>query len=183
MKKLTIIFILLSMMTIGFSQIYSDSLLSSLKDKITLSSDSLHIILEENEDEYLSKEEILLSISFTIDTFQVEELHSELLDIDYSTTGMVESGYLIETEYDKLLNKYYKLLLDRLRSIDKEKLKVSQRNWVKFRDSERELNQIVSKEEYSGGGTIQRVFTVYQYLDLTKQRVFELYDYLTRITE
>jgi hypothetical protein len=37
-------------------------------------------------------------------------------------------------------------------------LKQSQRNWIKYRESERRLNAEIVKDEYSGGGTIQQIF-------------------------
>jgi uncharacterized protein YecT (DUF1311 family) len=96
---------------------------------------------------------------------------------------MVTSTLDANREYDKLLNKYYQLLLRSLNEEDKEILKKSQRNWIDFRDSELELNGVLMNDYYSGGGTIQRVFAAARVLELTRDRVIELYDYLNRKME
>lgn len=124
-----------------------------------------------------------LSSAFTIDTFKIEERQRLKLDIDYSTNGMVSSALDAGREYDKLLNKYYRQLLNSLNKEDKEILKKSQRNWIKFRDSELEMNETLTNDYYSGGGTIQRVFAASRVLEITKNRVLEIYDYLDRKAE
>lgn len=119
-------------------------------------------------------------IEFTLDTFKIERMFKLKLSTDYSTAGMVNAGSEMEGEYDKLLNKYYQILLARLDEKDKETLKQSQRNWIAFRDSERELNLLLTDQEYSGGGTIQSVISMSRSLELTKKRVFEIREYLGR---
>ncbi|MCD4791683.1 MAG: DUF1311 domain-containing protein [Bacteroidales bacterium] len=133
--------------------------------------------------EYISDFEKQTVISFKTDTFKVEQMLSLRMDNDYTTTGMVNTMYEAEKEYDKLLNKYYKILLKKLNESDQEALKQSQRNWIKFRDSERNLNGIISKPEYSGGGTIQNIFVASEYFEITKNRVIELYHYISRFFE
>ncbi len=59
-------------------------------------------------------------------------------------------------------------------------MKKTQRNWIKFRDSEIELNNVLRNEYYSGGGTIQRVIAAYRVREITMNRVFNLYDYFRR---
>lgn len=124
-----------------------------------------------------------LRLEFTIDTFKIEERQRLKLDIDYSTNGMVISTLDANKEYDKLLNKYYQMLLNSLNEEDKEILKNSQRNWIVFRDSELELNGILMNDYYSGGGTIQRVFAASRVLEITRDRVIEFYHYLNRKME
>ncbi|WP_370390458.1 lysozyme inhibitor LprI family protein [uncultured Winogradskyella sp.] len=121
-----------------------------------------------------------LYIEFITDTFRIEQRQRLKLDIDYSTNGMVISTLDANREYDKLLNKYYQLLLSSLNEEDKEILKKSQRNWIDFRDSELELNRVLMNDYYSGGGTIQRVFAAARVLEITRDRVIELYRYLNR---
>ncbi len=133
--------------------------------------------------DYISDFEKQTVISFKVDTFKVELMLSLRMDNDYTTTGMVNTMYEAEKEYDKLLNKYYKILLKKLNESDQEALKQSQRNWIKFRDSERNLNSIISKPEYSGGGTIQNIFVASEYFEITKDRVIELYHYISRFFE
>jgi len=119
-----------------------------------------------------------LAIEFGIDTFRIERIQERKMDLDYSTAGMLRASYEGLAEYDKLLNKYYKTLLAKLNSEDKEKLKKTQRNWIEYRDSEIELIGIMSDDEYSGGGTIQRLVVASRIQYFTKQRVITLFDYL-----
>lgn len=114
------------------------------------------------------------------DTFLLNGLLTYQLDADQSTFGMVRALNDYEAGYDRLLNNYYQLLLKRLKGEHRELLKTSQRNWVKLRDSERELSYTITEEDYSGGGTIQQLFYADWNADFTKHRVEELIDYLTR---
>ncbi len=122
-----------------------------------------------------------LCIEFQTDTFFIERLMDKRISIDYSTTGMIEAVSDAEADYDKLLNKYYKYIFKRLNPSDKEVLKEAQRSWIQYRDCERKLNILVSKEEYSGGGTIQGPLVTNRNFELTRKRVFELFDYLKRM--
>lgn len=121
-----------------------------------------------------------VSNAFEKDTFLLNGLFSYQLDADQTTLGMVGALYDYEAGFDRLLNTYYQLLLKKLNKEDKELLKESQRNWIKLRDSERKLSAAITKEEYSGGGTIQQLFYADWNADFTKHRVEELIDYLTR---
>lgn len=134
----------------------------------------------EKQDHYLSDEQKQFEIEFDLDTFRINQTQSRYIDIDGSTAGMVEAGFRAEAAYDKLLNKYYKRLLGKLSKEDQETLKKSQRNWVTFRDSERELIYILSKDSYSGGGTMQNLINSSQVLELTQKRVFEIFTHLSR---
>jgi uncharacterized protein YecT (DUF1311 family) len=120
-------------------------------------------------------------VEFTLDTFRIERLMYESMELDYSTAGMLEASYRAELQYDGLLNKYYKRLMAKLSEEDKKILRQSQRNWIAFRDSERDLNVLLSEERYSGGGTIQSLFVAGRSLDIVQRRVFELYAYFERV--
>jgi uncharacterized protein YecT (DUF1311 family) len=117
------------------------------------------------------------------DTFLLNGLLTYQLDADYSTHGMVNALMDYEAGYDALMNKYYKLLMKKLGADDREILRKSQRNWLALRDSERELSALLTEDNYSGGGTIQRLFYADWYADFTKHRVEELIDYLVRFSE
>lgn len=129
--------------------------------------------------EYLTE----LLYEFAADTFKIEERQRLRLEIDYTTNGIVASTLEANREYDRLLNKYYLRLLDSLEEPDKKILLQSQRNWIKFRDSELELNGLLMNDYYSGSGTIQRVIAASRVLELTKSRVIEIYHYLSRKAE
>lgn len=118
---------------------------------------------------------------FQKDTFVVEGMYSHQLNHDQTTFGMNRASMDCEKEYDALLNKYYNLYLKKLKPEDKKLVIASQKAWLKFRDSEREVNQMMIKTEYSGGGTIQQLIYASQYLYITRQRVFELISYMERM--
>ncbi|GGH76835.1 hypothetical protein GCM10011318_25700 [Phaeocystidibacter marisrubri] len=121
-----------------------------------------------------------VSIAFQVDTSAIEQRLRLYLDIDYSTSGMIKYTLGAEEAYDQLLNKYYRLLLDKLNEEDQSTLIQAQNYWQLYRESERTLNRKLSNEDYSGGGSIQAVFTASRYLAITKARVLELYRYLLR---
>ncbi|PKD43372.1 lysozyme inhibitor LprI family protein [Rhodohalobacter barkolensis] len=119
-------------------------------------------------------------IEFKSDTFAIERRREMRMEINWSTAGMNNASYAAEREYDQLLNKYYQKLLGKLDDEDKEILRQSQRNWIRFRDSERDVNYMLTDWQYSGGGTIQTTINANHHLEITKHRVIELYRYLSR---
>jgi len=184
MKRIHLTFFLLSIINYGFSQFpreMTESDLAKFKQEIQIES----IKLRENllNKDYLSDFEKQISVNFQVDTFKIERLLSKRISIDYSTTGMVTATFDSEKEYDKLLNKYYQILLKKLNESDKEILKKSEKNWLQFRESERKLNLEIAKEQYSGGGTIQSVIIASGYVELTKKRLLEIYIYLSRFNK
>ena len=161
---------------VAFSQKeFSDEEMNKMKSEVKTAALKLRKTLEQAE-------ETKFSIDFKIDTFTIEELTRLRIDNDYSTSGMIQSIYDAEVEYDKLLNKYYKILLNELDSVDKELLKQTQKNWLTFRDSERKMSALLGqKEKYSGGGSMNREFIASHYLSLTQLRAAELYHYISRL--
>ena len=58
------------------------------------------------------------------------------------TTGdMIEVLQWAAGEWDKLLNENYKALMQNLEKEQQEKLRASQREWIKFRDMEFDFNE------------------------------------------
>ena len=121
-----------------------------------------------------------IQLEFSSDTAKIEKGIAAMLDKDYSTYGMIEASRYLEQGYDKLLNKYYKILLNILNDENKELLRMSQRNWISLRDSEKKLIWGMKDQTYeaSGGGTIWSVIAASADADITRRRVFELYDLL-----
>ena len=184
MKLIKLIFSFLITANLGFAQSpkeISDADLVKYKQEIQ--TESLKLKQELLKKDYSTDFDKQVSIDFQIDTFLIEKLLSKRISIDYSTPGITEAVYDSEIQYDKLLNKYYQSLLKKLKDSDKEILKRSQRNWIQYRDIERKLNSEIAKEEYSGGGTIQRIIVVSRYAEITKDRVIELFNYLSRFNE
>jgi uncharacterized protein YecT (DUF1311 family) len=124
-----------------------------------------------------------LSIEFAVDTFRIEQYMEKYMDVDYSTAGMRTAVYEGAHQYDSLLNKYYKKLLAVLKPEDKKVLIQAQKAWITYRDSELKLVDVVSKDEYSGGGTVQLLTDASYYLEIIKNRTIEIYEHLSRATQ
>jgi uncharacterized protein YecT (DUF1311 family) len=180
MKILLIVFTIL-MGIPAFSQL-EDEQLDSLKKvwtrQITLQMDEMGIGTI-HQDGLSDFSDSVLN-SFERDTFLVNQLYSLQLDSDQTTYGMARATWQMEEAYDVLLNKYYNQLLRKLNKEDREILKESQRNWIKFRDSEKQLNGLLTEEKYSGGGTIQQLIYTDSNAGRVQQRVYELIGYLIR---
>jgi uncharacterized protein YecT (DUF1311 family) len=123
-----------------------------------------------------------LVLEFTVDTFRIEQYAGQYMEYDYSTAGMRGATHEAARRYDSLLNKYYKKLAAVLKPEDRKVLVLAQKAWLAYRDSELKLVGVISKDEYSGGGTIQQLIDSSYYLELIKTRTLELYDHLVRAT-
>jgi len=122
-----------------------------------------------------------LCMDFRIETYRIDTLIARMMDVDFSNQGMVQAIYYARDSYDKLLNKYYKLLMKKLSSADQETLKQTQRNWILYRDSEIKLINTLSNMENAGVGLDQRLFEASDILGLTEDRVSAIYDHLMGI--
>lgn len=130
----------------------------------------------------LSKKELTIDqIEFSVDTFRIAQTVSKRMDIDYSTVGMNETIDEMTSAYDKLMNKYYNKLLNILKPEDKKILVNAQRAWLAYRDAEAKLIGTMTKEEYSGGGTIQSNIATGSYSDLVVKRTVEIFNYYDNI--
>lgn len=96
-----------------------------------------------------------------------------------STAGFIDSMSYLETEYDKLLNKYYRLLMANLDEEGKAALKSAQINWIKFQTNDRKLLDHISAQVYRnmGGGTLSSYVSAPLYGYIIKDRAIELYEY------
>jgi uncharacterized protein YecT (DUF1311 family) len=116
-------------------------------------------------------------IEFSLDTFRIEKLVSKRMDIDYSTVGMNTTVEEKTTSYDKLMNKYYIKLLKILKPEDQKVIINAQRAWLIYRDAEAKLIETMTKNEYSGGGTIQSNIAVGSYAGLVVTRTIKIFNY------
>ena len=123
--------------------------------------------------QYLSVDQI----EFSVDTFRIEQIVSKRMDIDYSTVGMNTTMEEMTSSYDLLLNKYYNKLLKLLNTEDKKTLVTAQKAWLVFRDAEAKLISTMTKEEYSGGGSIQSTIATGSYADLLIKRTIDIFNY------
>jgi uncharacterized protein YecT (DUF1311 family) len=124
-----------------------------------------------------------VQMEFTIDTFKVEKFMEKCIKLNYTDAGMSEGTYAGAHFYDSLLNKWYKKLIAVLKPADKTTLIQAQRAWLSFRDSEIKLVEIISKDEYSGGGTIQRLAESGEYLNMLKGRTIAIFYHYARATQ
>lgn len=120
---------------------------------------------------------------FMLDTFRIQRLMDKYIELDATDLGMREATYLSVEMYDSLLNKYYKKLLTTLKAEDKQVLVKAQRAWVIFRDAESKLVYTISKDSYSGGGTIQRLTEATEYFELFRSRTLSIFDHYLRATQ
>lgn len=182
MKKAILIILCSIIYSVSFSQNYpseptkEDTL--RIEKQLVKEADSVRSALQKEESRSDNFKKI--EIEFRVDTFIVERRSALFIEVDYTDLGMQFSNDQLAKDYEALLNKYYKLLVAKLEPADKEILKISQRNWIKYRESEQQVNYLMSEERYSGGGTIQNLIIGTRTIEITKTRVFELYDYLER---
>jgi uncharacterized protein YecT (DUF1311 family) len=132
------------------------------------------------QEEYGSIYQKALLVEYEIDLYKVELYEAEVAGSGGTTQSIVEGRNAAYNYYDVMLNKYYNLLLSKLNEPDKEILRQSQRNWVKYRDSELQLNVVIAGDEYSGGGSIQRIYHAERKVGIVKSRLEEIVGYLER---
>ena len=132
--------------------------------------------------EILSKQDLTAyQIEFSLDTFRIEQLVSKRMDIDFSTMGMNITVDEMTTSYDKLMNKYYNKLLIALKPDDKKILIAAQKAWLAYRDAEAKLIWTMTKDEYSGGGTIQSNIATGSYSEIVVNRAIKIFNYFDGI--
>jgi uncharacterized protein YecT (DUF1311 family) len=183
MKKFIISIITLFSINFTFSQLEVKEVSKddSLKFEIIIKKSIDSIKLKLSSDDYLNDIDKKTTIEFTIDTFVIAKRFDLYISQDYSDYGMKTASIHMLNEYEKLLNKYYKILLSNIKPEDKEILKTTQRNWIKYRESELKLNFLVSEDKYSGGGTIQILFVLSRNIEITQNRVIEFKEYIDRL--
>ncbi len=94
----------------------------------------------------------------------------------YSTVEMNECASQDYEYVDKQLNLVYKRLMSKLDSVGKEKLKTAQLAWLKFRDTQAELDADLFRD-----GTGSTVLFLSSKTSSTQKRVEELQAYLKSI--
>jgi len=95
-------------------------------------------------------------------------------DSNYTSLGMIRCSEIAREDWDKELNKYYKLLMNVLEEDAKAKLKKSQIKWIEFRDLEYEF----SSEMYSDmQGTMWKIVAAGRRCEIVKARALALKDY------
>ena len=122
----------------------------------------------------------LIALLFTVFVFSQEKT-THKIDIELknclakeenkSTAAMSQCLYDALENWDLELNATYKILQNKLDSNAKQKLKDSQRQWIKFKEKEIEfINETYGKAE----GTMWRVIKIDKILEITRNRTEEL---------
>ena len=95
---------------------------------------------------------------------------------NYETLGLQQSLSLLSNEADRRLNYYYNEIMNRsgINDSSKNMLQISQRNWIKFRDSE---FQYISSQFKGLSGSMYPKITLIQQVKLVAHRVQELKRY------
>ncbi|MBX0310367.1 MAG: DUF1311 domain-containing protein [Sulfurihydrogenibium sp.] len=98
---------------------------------------------------------------------------------NYTTAGMLSCSSQALDKWDKELNRVYKELMKKLSPEEKELLKQSQQQWIKFRDAEFKFLDNL----YLGTGTMIPVMIMGDKLDIISERVKMLEGYLNYIND
>ena len=127
---------------------------------------------------------IMLSISSFGQTEQLHPIDRELQDClnsdeNSTTVGMTECINTATWKWGEELNRQYKILLSLLTDQQKERLKSTQREWIRFRDKELQFtSQLYSDMQ----GTMWIPVAAQVKLDLIKHRTLELKNYTADLT-
>jgi uncharacterized protein YecT (DUF1311 family) len=93
------------------------------------------------------------------------------IDSNQTTYGMMNCEVTARDEWDKEMNKYYKLLMDTLQKDEKEKLKTAQISWLSYRDKEGDFSGTMY---YNMQGTMWRITAAGRSCEIVRQRALEL---------
>jgi uncharacterized protein YecT (DUF1311 family) len=108
----------------------------------------------------------------------IEEKEAACLSSEECMTTSEIFDYLSDSfkAWDKELNKNYKLLLSKLDTKGKKKLKDSQRKWIFYRDAESDF-ALYFHYDFMGEGTIRQLNCIAAKKDITQKRALELEAY------
>jgi uncharacterized protein YecT (DUF1311 family) len=94
---------------------------------------------------------------------------------DISNAEMCNCIIAARNEWDKELNKYYKLLMSKLTKEASQDLKLAQKNWITYRDKEFKFISRYYYEEKEG--TMWFAVSEERKMELVKDRAIELIEY------
>ncbi len=178
----TLFFLLFFQCTSLFSQI-SDSEMETLKNKwrVELRSKGHELAQKTQREEGVSDFSDSIQHAFLEDTFVVENLFSKQLQKESTTLGINKANLACASEYEILADKYYGILLSKMKTDDKESLVSWQNSWKSMMEKERALIGKLMQEEYSGGGSIQSITYTKRLMTAQKDHLLILIDYLTHL--
>lgn len=91
------------------------------------------------------------------------EMEGIMIKGDYTSSSMNEAGSYRYKEADKLLNKYYQLLIKNLSKDQQNQLIKSQKKWIEYRDEEFELYSNIYFDMYNFGTMGPQLYYGYIY--------------------
>lgn len=118
---------------------------------------------------------------FLEDSFVVENLLRKQLEQESTTLGMNKANLACSSEYEKLVDKYFAILLVKMKGEDKDLLLSWQKDWKSLMEKERTLAGKLMQEEYSGGGSIHSIEYTSRLMLQQKNRLLTIIDYLTHM--
>lgn len=93
---------------------------------------------------------------------------------DQTIGGKIECEYTARMAWDKEMSKYYKLLVEVLKPVEKKSFKESQRDWVVYRDDEMNFASALYKNME---GSSWLLVHAKRLTAIVKQRALELEEY------
>ena len=113
-------------------------------------------------------------------TYPIDRKYRVCVDSNSSTLGMLECISAATKEWDEQLNKYYKLLAEKLNQTQKASLRTTQREWLVYKEKETRFYLDLYTERE---GTIWNVVMARRGMDLIRQRAIELIEYYETISQ
>ncbi|WP_462255215.1 lysozyme inhibitor LprI family protein [Ferruginibacter sp.] len=112
--------------------------------------------------------------------YKIDSTLEKCIAKDVSDAGMINCLQKAETDWDKELNKYYKLLLIKLDTSEQKKCRDSQRQWLIYK--EKEVNfftDVFSKKD----GSLWNLLIADKRMQITRLRAKELIAYYETLTQ
>lgn len=166
----------------AFSQI-SDSEMETLKIKwrADLEEKGYKLALKTPKQEGVSDFADSIMHLLLEDTFVVENLLIRQLEKEPTNLGINKANLACASEYEKLAEKYYAILLSKMKDDDKPILVSWKTTRKSYMEAERTLIGKLMQEEYSGGGSIQSIVYTKRLMNAQKEYVLMIVDYLSHL--
>ena len=110
---------------------------------------------------------------FAQEKHPIDKFEEECISENQTTAGMANCTYEARKKWDAEMNKYYKLLMSVLDKNRQDKLRESQRAWIKFRDAEFENIENM----YPQDATMYINVRAAAKMSIVKERALQLKDY------
>ena len=129
---------------------------------------------------YMFTAALAVSAYEPVENHPIDVALEKKIDDDPSTAGMIEAFEWAIGEWDKLLNVNYNALMSKLDKKEQERLRASQREWIKYRDLEFAFN-----ENYwaAFNGTMYVSFPLSFQSDFVRERALRLGYYLEDLNQ